>query len=164
MSEFSRQLSQKQKIRFLYGLSEHQFARMVKKALKRHGENLENTISRFLETRLDNVIFRLGFAASPSMARMLINHGHVRVDGRKVTSSSFLVRPGYTITIAPSVSLPSAGEEKFFVPSWLSRLDDTQSPIESRGRSGKIEAWPDASQEDRLRFPDTRGIIDYYAR
>lgn len=160
VSEFGRQLLQKQKIRFLYGLSEHQFARLVKKALKRSGDNPGAILFRFLETRLDNVLFRLGLAATPQMARMLINHGHARIEGKKVTRSSFMVRPGQTIAVLPSAPLAFVEEEKpkepSFMPSWLSRGDDK--------RSGKIEAWPDAAKEDRLHFPDTRGIIDYYAR
>lgn len=160
VSEFGRQLFAKQKIRFLYGLSEHQFARLVKKALGHSRENPGTALFRFLETRLDNVLFRLGLAATPQMARMRITHGHARVDGKKVTRSSFMVRPGQTIAILSSAPLAFPEEEKSkepsFVPSWLSRGDDK--------RSGKIEAWPDASQEDRLHFPDTRGIIDYYAR
>lgn len=160
VSEFGRQLFQKQKMRFLYGLSEHQFARVVKKALQRSGGNPGIMLFRFLETRLDNVLFRLGLATTPHMARIFISHGHTRVDGKKVTRSSFMVRPGQTITILSSPSLALLGEEKSkapsFVPSWLSQGDDK--------RSGKIEAWPDASHEDRLHFPDTRGIIDYYAR
>lgn len=166
-SEFGRQLLQKQKMRFLYGLSEHQFARVVNKALKKYSGSFQQSsenpgimLFRFLETRLDNVLFRLGLAATPQMARMLISHGHVRVDGKKVTSSSFMARPGHMITLLPSVQAPFLGEEKSkgpsFVPSWLSRGDDK--------RSGKIEAWPDASKEDRLHFPEARGIIDYYAR
>lgn len=160
VSEFGRQLLQKQKIRFLYGLSEHQFARIVKKVLKRSGDNPGTILFRFLETRLDNVLFRLGLAATPQMARMLITHGHARVDGKKVTRSSFMVRPGQTIAVLSSAPLASLGEEKpkehFFMPSWLSRGEDA--------RSGKIKAWPDGAKEDRLHFPDTRGIIDYYAR
>lgn len=168
VSEFGRQLFAKQKVRFLYGLSERQFARLVTKALRHSGGNPGATLFRFLETRLDTTLFRLGFAATPQMARMLINHGHVRVNGKKVTRSSFMARPGQTITLLPSapsmLSDPlrriEASEEKIkghsFMPSWLSRGEDK--------RSGKIEAWPDAAKEERLHFPDTRSIMDYYAR
>ena len=160
VSEFGRQLFQKQKMRFLYGLSERQFARVVKKALGRSGDNPGTILFRFLEPRLDNVLFRLDLAATPQMARMLITHGHVRIDGKKVTRSSFMVRPGQTVALlsrAP-LALSSDGKPKepLLMPSWLSRGDDK--------RSGKIEDWPDGAKEDRLHFPDTRGIIDYYAR
>lgn len=160
VSEFGRQLFAKQKIRFLYGLSERQFARAVKRALERPGDNPEAMLFRFLETRLDNVLFRLCLATTPYMARMYIVHGHVRVDGKRITRSSFMVRPGQTIAILSSVPLALSGEEKpkepSFVPPWLSLGDDK--------RSGKIEIWPDASQKDSLHFLDARGIMDYYAR
>lgn len=91
-SEFGRQLREKQKMRFFYGLSERQFARAVAQAMKKSGDDPADTLVRFLETRLDNVVFRLGLAQSPQMARTLITHGHVTVDGKKVRSPSYQTR------------------------------------------------------------------------
>jgi small subunit ribosomal protein S4 len=88
-SEFGRQLREKQKMRFLYGLSERQFARMVAQAMKKPGEDPGALLARILEMRLDNVVFRLGLAQTPQMARQLISHGHVTVDGKKVRTPSY---------------------------------------------------------------------------
>src|SRR5271170_5155787 len=97
-SEYATALGEKQKLRLMYGLLEKQFRRYFEIALQRRGVTGE-TLLQLLETRLDNVVFRLGFANSRSAARQLVSHGHVTVNGRKVDVSSFNVKPGDTITV-----------------------------------------------------------------
>jgi small subunit ribosomal protein S4 len=97
-SEYSVALAEKQKLRYQYGILERQFRRYFEIASTRRGVTGE-ILLQILETRLDNVIFRLGFANSRNAARQMVSHGHVQVNGRKVDVSSFNVRPGDTITV-----------------------------------------------------------------
>lgn len=97
-SEYALALAEKQKLRYQYGLLERQFRRYFQIALTRRGITGE-TLLQLLETRLDNVVFRLGFANSRSAARQLVSHGHVTVNGKKVDVSSFNVKPGDTIVV-----------------------------------------------------------------
>src|ERR1700677_1740225 len=97
-SEYALALAEKQKLRYQYGLLERQFRRIFQIALTRRGITGE-TLLQLLETRLDNVVFRLGFANSRSAARQLVSHGHVTGNGRKVDVSSYNVKPGDTIVV-----------------------------------------------------------------
>ena len=97
-SEYSVALAEKQKLRYQYGVLERQFRRYFEIASNRRGVTGE-ILLQLLETRLDNVVYRLGFANSRSSARQLVSHGHVTVNGRKVDVSSFSVRPGDKVVI-----------------------------------------------------------------
>ena len=97
-SEYAIALGEKQKLRYQYGLMERQFRRYYEIALSRRGVTGE-TLLQLLETRLDNVVFRLGFANTRRGARQLVGHGHVQVNGRKVDISSFNVKVGDKVTV-----------------------------------------------------------------
>ncbi|MDD4715027.1 MAG: 30S ribosomal protein S4 [Oscillospiraceae bacterium] len=97
-SEYGLQLREKQKARRYYGVLERQFANYFEMATKQKGMTGENLLS-ILETRLDNVIYRLGFAMSRAEARQLVRHTHFAVDGKKVNIPSYLVKPGQTISV-----------------------------------------------------------------
>lgn len=97
-SEYSVALAEKQKLRLQYGILERQFRRYFAEALRRRGVTGE-TLLQLLETRLDNVIYRMGFANSRSGARQIVNHGHITVNGRKVDVPSFNVKPGDSIVV-----------------------------------------------------------------
>lgn len=97
-SEYAVALAEKQKLRYQYGLLERQFRRYFKTALTRRGIT-GVILLQLLETRLDNVVFRLGFANSRSAARQMVSHGHVAVNGRKVDISSFNTKAGDVITV-----------------------------------------------------------------
>jgi len=97
-SEYSVALGEKQKLRYQYGVLERQFRRYFEIAAKRRGVTGE-ILLQLLETRLDNIVYRLGFANSRNGARQLVAHGHVQVNGRKVDVSSFCVKAGDTITV-----------------------------------------------------------------
>lgn len=100
-SEYGQQLREKQKVKRYYGLLESQFRGYFEMAERRPGQTGENLLS-LLESRLDNVVYRLGFAMSRAEARQLVNHGHFTVNGRKVNIPSFLVKPGMVITLKES--------------------------------------------------------------
>lgn len=97
-SEYGLQLNEKQKVKFIYGVLEKQFRLYYERAEKMPGITGENLLA-ILEQRLDNVVFRLGFAMTRREARQLVNHGHVTVNGRKVNIPSYQVKPGMVISL-----------------------------------------------------------------
>ena len=100
-SEYGQQLREKQKAKRYYGLLENQFRNYFELAERRPGQTGENLLA-ILESRLDNVVYRLGFAMSRAEARQLVSHGHFTVNGRKVNIPSFLVKPGMVISLKDS--------------------------------------------------------------
>jgi small subunit ribosomal protein S4 len=121
-TEYGIRLTEKQKLRFHYGMLEKQFRRFLDIAKKSKG-NTANTMMQLLETRLDNVIRRLGVARTIWAARQIVNHGHVIVNGRKTDIPSFIVKPGQTITFKEGIHKvlrdnmeQNAGHN---VPNWL---------------------------------------------
>lgn len=98
LKEYAMQLQEKQKVRFTYGVSEKQFVKTFNEASKLEGKTGVNFL-KLLESRLDNLVYRLGFAATRAQARQLVNHGHVVVDGKKVDIPSYRVKPGQTIAM-----------------------------------------------------------------
>ena len=123
-SEYAMQLREKQKAKFIYGVLEKQFRGYSKRAKSMQGQTGENLMT-ILETRLDNVVFRLGFARTRKEARQMVTHGHICVNGRRVDIPSFRVRPGDLIAVAPKARdmlvIKSAliSNERTSVPAWL---------------------------------------------
>ena len=122
VSDYGHQLREKQKCKRFYGLQETQFRNLFDKADRKKGITGENLLI-LLETRLDNVVFRLGFAASRKEARQLVTHGHFTVNGKKVTIPSYEVKAGDVIKVKEkSASSPKFKEIKemaITVPSWM---------------------------------------------
>jgi small subunit ribosomal protein S4 len=98
ISEYGLQLREKQKAKFMYGVSEKQFRKYFKEAARRSGNTGENLIT-LIEQRLDNVAYRMGFATTRANARQLVTHGHILVDGKKVDIPSYIVKPGQIIEV-----------------------------------------------------------------
>ncbi len=98
LSDYGVQLKEKQKVRFMYGLTEKQFRKTFNEASKMSGIVGENFL-KMLESRLDNLVYRLGLAATRRAARQLVNHGHITVDGNKVDIPSYRVKPGSVIAV-----------------------------------------------------------------
>lgn len=123
-SEYGRQLREKQKAKFIYGVLEKQFRGYFKRAKSMEGQTGENLMT-ILETRLDNVVFRLGFARTRKEARQMVTHGHICVNGRRVDIPSFRVRPGELVSVAPKakellvVKSALVSNERVQVPAWL---------------------------------------------
>ena len=142
-SEYRHQLREKQKARRYYGLLEKQFRTYYEKATRGTGVTGENLL-RILETRLDNVVYRLGFAASRAQARQLVRHGHFQVNGRRVNIPSYQVKPNDVITIRNGSSaeqtVRDATDLTASVAPWLQADHD--------GLTGKILKWPDRVEID----------------
>lgn len=123
-SEYAMQLREKQKAKFIYGVLEKQFRGYFKRAKSMEGQTGENLMT-ILETRLDNVVFRLGFARTRKEARQMVTHGHICVNGRRVDIPSFRVRPGELVSVAPKakellvVKNALVSNERVQVPAWL---------------------------------------------
>ena len=100
-SNYSVQLTEKQKVRFMYGISEKQFKKLVQESGKMKGVHGENLFI-LLESRLDNIVYRIGFATTRRGSRQLVNHGHITVNGKKVDIPSYRVKPGDVISLKES--------------------------------------------------------------
>jgi len=158
-SEYGLQLREKQKARRIYGVLERQFRRYYKEADRRKGLTGVNLLI-ILESRLDNVVYRLGFADSRAQARQLVRHGHFDVNGRKTNIPSFLVKAGDVIAVrerskklAYFSDLSTVMEHKV-VPEWLS-LDIPK--MEGRVLTLPTREDIDASLNEQL-------IVEYYSR
>jgi len=158
-SEYSTQLKEKQKARDMYGLSERQFHRYYVMASKISGQT-GDYLKQLLERRLDNVIYRAGFAHTRMQARQFVSHGHFMVKGKRVTIPSFLVKPGEVITARErSKSSPVfppilVAHEKYLPPNWL-KVDPTALKVE-------ITALPSPQHAEQA--IEMRQIIEFYSR
>jgi small subunit ribosomal protein S4 len=153
-SEYALQLREKQKARFTYGANERQFRRAYERALRMPGQTGEQMLS-LLERRLDNTIYRLGFAPTRPMARQLVNHGHVLVNGRKVTIPSYEVKPGETISLGPKAQELGDVQDALAgatPPTWLQR----------DGTTGRVVSLP--SPQDFEPYIQPQRIVEYYSR
>lgn len=128
LSEYGLQLQEKQKLRHMYGLNERQFRNLFRRASRMSGVVGENFMI-LLESRLDNLVYRLGFARSRAGARQLVNHGHVTVNGQKVDIPSYLVKPGDVIGLREKsrnlAVVKEALEERAYLPDYLSFNEQT---------------------------------------
>ncbi|KYC59027.1 30S ribosomal protein S4 [Bacillus coagulans] len=139
LSEYGLQLQEKQKLRHMYGLNERQFHNTFLKAGKMQGKHGENFMV-LLESRLDNLVYRLGLARTRRQARQLVNHGHILVDGKRVDIPSYRVEPGQTIGVREKSRnldiIKEAIETTTFVPDYLSfdadKLEGTYSRLPER--------------------------------
>lgn len=154
-SQYAKQLREKQKVRRLYGILERQFRRYVLSALKTRGNTGEFLLSS-LERRLDNTIFRLGFAPTRAAARQLVSHGHVLVNGKRVNISSYEVRLGQIIALdSKATQIPYIKrliEEKIKVPVW----------IQKKANVGKVVSLP--KREDIMEPVSEQDIVEFYSR
>jgi small subunit ribosomal protein S4 len=157
MSEYGLQLREKQKAKRFYGLLETQFRNLFDKAAKRKGMTGENLLI-MLESRLDNVVFRMGFASSRKEARQLVNHGHFTVNGKKVDIPSFEVKAGDVIKVKEkSTSSPKFKEIKemtISVPSWIT--------VDVDKLEGKVVALP--KREDIDTPIEEHLIVELYSK
>lgn len=116
LSDYGSQLQEKQKVRFTYGVSEKQLVKTFKEAGKLQGKHGENFL-KLLEARLDNIVYRLGFASTRAQARQLVNHGHILVDGKKVDIPSYRLVPGQKIELrekSKNLAIVKAAKEAQF--------------------------------------------------
>lgn len=154
-SEFGIQLREKQKAKRMYGLLEKQFAIYYQRASKVKG-NTGETLLRLLEMRLDNVVYRLGFAPSRNLARQMVSHGHILVDNKKVHTPSFSVKPSSTIAIfgkmLDNIQVQKSLAATTSLPAWLER----QAAV------GKVLRLPRRDESEQ--GISEQLIVEYYSR
>ena len=156
-SEYALQLQEKQKVKFVYGILEKQFRGYYEKAVRMPGKAGENLLIQ-LESRLDNVVYRLGYAATRREARQMVNHGHFTVNGKKVNIPSYQVKPGMVVALKDS----SRSIERFkqnleiyhVVPRWLE--------FDENNMIGKVVAVP--TREDIDLPVEERLIVELYSK
>lgn len=159
LTHYGIQLREKQKMRNMYGLLERQFHNLFKKAEQKHGVTGDNFI-QFLERRLDNVIFRMGFTNSRTKARQIVSHSHILVNGKKVNIPSYMVDIDDVIEVKESSQNISdfkdlkQGETDINIPSWLD--------VDFNNLKGKVVKLP--SKEDVDLPVDEKLVVEYYSR
>lgn len=158
-TEYGLQLREKQKARRIYGILERQFRKHFEEAERRPGVTGENLL-QILEMRLDNIVYRLGFAVSRNQARQLVRHGHFRVNGRRLDIPSALLRPGDEITVRPQSRDMQHFQERMAevqgqrIPGWL-QLDPATM-------TGRVLAVPSRQEIDTPL--NEQLIVEYYSR
>ena len=159
LSDYAVGLIEKQKLRYQYGLLERQFRRVFEMARKKRGVT-GTTLLQLLETRLDNVVFRIGYATTRPFARQLVNHGHIKVNGRKVSTASFNVKPGDVIDVrdtAVSRQIVSKSLESAQVrpmPDWISFSRDAMR--------AQVMRMP--TRDDIQPIVNEQLIVEFYSR
>ncbi|MBI4038271.1 30S ribosomal protein S4 [Candidatus Daviesbacteria bacterium] len=155
VSEYGLQLREKQKARRMYGIMEKQFANYFKKASKVRGATGQ-ALLELLEMRLDNVVYRLGFAKSRAEARQFVSHGHVVVDGEKVSIPSFIVKEDQTIALSPDLidntQVKKNLAEAETLPEWLER----------KATVGRVLRLP--TRDEMEGSINEQLIVEYYSR
>ncbi len=158
-SEYGLQLNEKQKVKFIYGVLEKQFRKYYVMATKKHGITGEELLS-ILETRLDNVVFRLGLANTRREARQIVNHGHILVNGKKVDIPSYIVKAGDVVALREkskaSQRMKDIAEANASraVPKWLDMDKNTQT--------GKVIALP--ARDDIDYEVEEHLIVELYSK
>jgi len=161
-SEYGKELKEKQKLKNWYILSEQQLGNYVKDILKKRGrvEDTSALLIQKLETRLDNVVFRLGFSPSRSQARQSVSHGHFLVNNRSVNISSYQLKKGDQVSIKPASKKQKNFEnlsvtlKKYQTPSWLK--------LDIASLKGEVIAFPNL--EEVLPPAELASIFEYYSR
>lgn len=158
-SEYAVQLREKQKVKRMYGLMEKQFRRYFHMAERARGITGE-TLLQLLEQRLDNMIYRMGFATSRAEARQLVRHGHFMIDGRKVDIPSFLLRPGHVVTVRENsrsvTRIVEALEQssRRGVPDWLE--------VQREAFTARVKALPNRAD---LTMPiNEKLVVELYSK
>lgn len=150
-SEYGLQLREKQKLKKIYGLLEKQFRNYVDLAQKKKA-NTEDVLVQLLETRLDNVVYRLGFANSRNQARQFVGHKHVFVNGKKVNIPSYIVKEGDIVTLDPTIAkLQVDKEDQNYLPF-----------IEKKNGVGKFTRLPESAEVPNP--VDYQLVIEFYSR
>lgn len=160
LSQYGTQLRSKQTMKRIYGVLEQQFERYYEKAQRMAGDTRENLV-RIVESRLDNIVYRMGFAPNRKLARQLVNHGHVIVNGRRVNIPSYCLKPGDTVEIR---------ERSRSIPSIKQAVEQSKD----RTKVDWVEVGTDSFKGTFLRYPnldevtdlpvDVQAIVEFYSR
>jgi small subunit ribosomal protein S4 len=158
LSGYAQQFLEKQKVRFMYGISERQFSNYIKEAISHKGVSANEYLFELLENRLDNVVYRLGLAHSRRLSRQMVSHGHIIVNGKKTTVPSFRVQIGYVVAIREGSKKSSLfGDmtnkmKEYTLPNWLTfNVDSLSGTVQ--GKPKNIEGYIDLNT-----------VLEFYSR
>lgn len=157
VSGYGKQLLEKQKVKKIYGILERQFSNYVEEASKKVGDT-SKILLNYLESRLDNVVYRLGLASSRAAARQVVNHGHINVNGQKVDIASYRVKVGQVVALTDKAKKKKLFEgiseklQKVEAPAWLS--------LDSKTAGGKVLNTPTVENPNF----NPKAIIEFYSR
>lgn len=160
-SEFGAELKEKQKIRYLYGVSDSVLKKYVRETKGVRGKTRTQALIEKLERRIDSVVYRLGFALSRRIARQLVNHGHIQINGKTVKTASLIVRPGDKICIRESSRKFNLFDglalrlKKYQAPGWL-----LSNPEEEW--AGEVKRLP--TEEETFLSQNISKVIEFYSR
>ncbi|MEK7192644.1 MAG: 30S ribosomal protein S4 [Patescibacteria group bacterium] len=160
-SDYGAQLTEKQKVRFTYGMTERQFSNYVESARETGGKETTGKLYQMLETRLDNVVFRLGFVTSRRAARQMVSHGHVLVNGSRVAI------PSYHVSLGDVIKPREASRSKGIFTPLVERLKEYKAPawltLDSANLEGKVQALP-KKEEAVASALNLQSIMEFYSR
>lgn len=160
LTGYGLQLREKQKARWLYGILERQFRRYYKEAIRQRGAN-DVVLLQLLETRLDNIVYRLGFAKTRAAARQLVNHGHILVDDKKVDIPSYQVRPGQVISVNGNYLKKAYWQNISKIWGKQPNINDWLQ-IDTKELKGQLVSKP---LPEQIKAPfDIKLIIEFYSR
>lgn len=159
LTNYGLQKQEKQRIRNVYQISEKQFANLYKKANKKAGATGENFLV-MLESRLDNVVYRMGFATTRRAARQLVNHGHILVDGKKVDIPSYALKPGMVVEVAEK------DKNKAFINDAVAAATSFVDFVEvdKDAKKGKYVRYPERAELFKDQPINELLIVEYYNR
>ncbi len=157
LSEYGRQLKEKQKAKVVFGVAERQFHNYFRQAVKQPGDTGENLL-RLLERRLDNVVYVSQFAVTRMQARQMVNHGHFLLNGRRVKTPSVQIRSGDKIELAPGLKASplyaGLGQLKNYAPKWLK--------VDLKSLSAEVLSLPE--KDDLEKSIESQLIVEFYSR
>lgn len=159
ISEYGKQLQEKQKAKWIYGLLEKQFRGLYQKVLKGKGDTGENLL-RLLELRLDNVTYQLGLAKSRPSARQIVSHGHILVNGRKINI------PSYQVKLGDEISIKKRSQESLYFKDILPLMSKIERPSWLAWDTGKMKGLLKSlpKKEELVQNINARLILEYYSR
>lgn len=158
-TEYGKQLLEKQKVRLTYGLPERQFGRYVREAMATHGANPADVLHATLETRLDNVVYRLGLASTRRAARQMVSHGHITVNGRKTTIPSRMIHVGDVIAVR------EGSKSRVLFENLEERTADRRSSWlswDAKSMTGSVQQMPTTEAADPA--GDLVAVLSFYSR
>ncbi len=159
VSDYGLQLLEKQKIRFTYGLKEKQLVKYVKDVLAKKGVNVYDSLYQNIESRLDNIVYRLGLAETRAKARQMVTHGHITVNGKKMNI------PSYKISLGEIVGIRSQSQNKALFENLEERMKNSNIPtwlaFDIKKKEGKVVSVP--KMIDSREF-NLRQVFEFYSR
>lgn len=159
-SDFGLQLIEKQKARFTYGVGERQFKTLVEKVQKKKGSDINESLVQALEMRLDNVVYRLGFASTRQASRQMVNHGHIDVNGKRNSI------PSYSVKVGDIVSIRESSKNKAIFKDLDEKIKERNTPswlaLNVDKKEAKVQGLPKLAPNE-ISF-DVAQIFQYYSR